>query len=114
MHLLRARPVTRTVRLELPDGSHRLVKVTTSDARDSQQIECGDHLHAHVIPAPVALTIHTATPRSSPKQRPLLLRNLGPPRARQRFDLDRSTGLWNPAAIQLAETKSLLAETSRS
>ena len=102
--LLRARPVTRTVALDLPDGSTRKVKVTTSDARDSQQVEDGDALHAHVIPAPFG--VHVNRPVRAPRgRRPLLLRNLGMPKGRQRFDLDRHTGIWRPELYTMEAPK---------
>jgi hypothetical protein len=99
MNLLRSRTVVKTVKLELPDGSYRKVKVTTNDARDVQQIEDGERLHGHVIPAPVEIQVK----RPVRQRRPLLLRNMGMPKSRQRFDLDRGTGLWRPEAILLAD-----------
>jgi hypothetical protein len=78
------------------------VKVTTNDARDIQQVEDGDRLHAHVIPAPVAIRVRQPTRQ----RKPLLLRNIGMPKGRQRFDLDRDTGIWRPEALMLeGETK---------
>lgn len=100
--LLRSRTVVKTVNLELPNGSTRKVKVTTNDARDIQQVEDGDRLHGHVIPAPVAIRVNR--PVTNVRQRrPLLLRNMGMPKGRQRFDLDRDTGIWRPDAVTLYE-----------
>jgi hypothetical protein len=90
--LLRFRPVTRTVRLDLPNGGHRLVKVTTNDARDVQHVEDGDVLHGTARPAPLRITVTTPTRQ----RRPLLLRNLGMPKMRQAFKADGDTGLWAP------------------
>jgi hypothetical protein len=99
MQLLRFRKVTHTVSLELPDGSVRKVKVTTNDARDVQQVEDGDRLHGHVIPAPVAITVN----RPAPQRKPLLLRIMGMPKIRQRYDRDTSTGIWKPDVVWTAD-----------
>ena len=99
MELLRFRKVTKTVNLELPDGSHRKVKVTTNDARDVQQVEDGDRLHGHVRPAPVAISVRPV----GRQRRPLLLRNLGMPKIRQKFDREMSTGLWKPDVVWTAD-----------
>jgi hypothetical protein len=100
VNLLFFRKVTRTVRLDLPDGTVRKVKVTTNDARDVQQVEDGDRLHGHVIPAPIQIKVHHPTRQ---RGRNLLLRNMGMPKSRQRFDRDQSTGLWKPDVIWLAD-----------
>jgi hypothetical protein len=99
MHFLRFRRTVRTVVVDMPDGSVRKVRVETNDARDVQQVEDGDRLHGHVIPAPVAVTVN----RPSTQRRSLLLRNAGMPRARQRFDRDRDSGLWRPEALWLKD-----------
>lgn len=99
MHLLRFRQTRRDERVDMPDGTTRLVKVVTSEAGDTQQVHDGDRLHAHVIPAPVAISVRPP----SPQRRGLLLRNMGMPKARQRFDHDRNTGLWRPEALWLRE-----------
>ena len=80
MNLLRFRPSSRTLRLELPDGSMRAVKVTVNDAHDVQQVEDGDVLHGTARPAPVALKI----------------RATGMPKMRQAFRREFDTGLWAP------------------
>jgi hypothetical protein len=90
--LLRFRPTTRTVRLELPDGSVRTVKVTTNDAHDVQHVEDGDVMHGTARPAPVHITVR----RPAKQRRGALLRNLGMPRMRQAFQHDGDTGLWAP------------------
>ena len=99
MNLLRFRETRRTVRVDIPDGTSRLVKVVTNDAGDVQQVHDGDRLHGHVIPAPVAVTVRPP----ARQRRGLLLRNMGMPKARQRFDHDRDTGLWKPDTIWLTE-----------
>lgn len=99
MQLLRFRKVTRTVNLELPDGTHRKVKVTTNDARDVQQVEDGDRLHGHVIPAPVAISVS----HPAPQRKPLLLRNMGMPKIRQKFDREQHTGIWKPDVVWTAD-----------
>lgn len=99
MHLLGFRKVVKTVKLELPNGDKRKVKVTTNDARDVQQVEDGDRLHGHVIPAPVAIRVYTPTKQ----KRGLLLRNMGMPKARQRFSRERDTGIWKPDTIWLTD-----------
>jgi hypothetical protein len=92
VNLLRFRPTTRTVRLELPDGSSRPVKVTTNDAGDVQHVEDGDVMHGTARPAPVRIEMRVP----SRQRRGLLLRNMGMPRMRQAFKADRDTGLWAP------------------
>lgn len=92
MNLLRFRETTRTVRLELPDGSFRAVKVTTNDAGDVQHVEDGDVVHATGRPAAVHLSMN----RPAPQRRGLLLRNSGMPKIRQAFKADHDTGLWAP------------------
>ncbi len=82
MNLLRFRPTTRTERLLLPDGSTRRVKVTTSDAFDYQQVEDGDHLHAHTRPAAVAVFVRKGR---EPKVKRLFAHG--------------ETGLWAPVPI---------------
>lgn len=92
MNLLRFRPVTRTVRLELPDGSSRAVKVTTNDAGDVQHVEDNGIIHGTARPEPVAIQMRVP----SRQRRGLLLRNLGMPKMRQAFKADHDTGLWAP------------------
>jgi hypothetical protein len=92
VNLLRFREVTRTVRLDLPDGSSRAVKVTTNDAGDVQHVVDGDVVHATGRPAPVRMTIN----RPAPQRRGMLLRNLGMPKMRQAFQADHDTGIWAP------------------
>lgn len=98
-NLLRFRSHTRTVRVECPDGTTRTVKVMTNDAGDVQHVEDGDRMHGHVIPAPVAIRVS----RPATQRRGLLLRNMGMPKARQRYEHDHDTGLWRPEAIWLKE-----------
>lgn len=92
MHLLRFRRTVRTVRLELPDGSSRPVKVTTNEIGTTQQVEDGDALHGtgKVIPLHIKVNV------PSKQRRGALLRNLGMPKARQAFAHDHDTGLWAP------------------
>lgn len=92
MHFLHFRSHTETVKLELPDGSHRKVKVTVNDAHDAQHVEDGDHLHATVRPAPVGLVVSLGPVQ----RRPLLLRNSGMPKLRQAFSRTFDRGLWAP------------------
>jgi hypothetical protein len=93
VQLLRFRPTTRTVRLALPDGSTRAVKVSTNDAGDGQHVEDWEgHIHATARPAPVAMTLH----QGPVQRRPLLLRNMGMPKMRQAYKADHDTGLWAP------------------
>lgn len=91
MHLLRYRPTVKTLRLELPDGSTRAVKVTVNDDASVQQVEDGDVLHGTARPHPIAITIK----RPSKQRRGALLRNLGMPRMRQAFT-KAPEGLWAP------------------
>jgi hypothetical protein len=91
MNLLKFRPVVRDVRLELPDGSHKLVKVSTNDAGTIQHVEDGDRQHATARPPGVRLFGRTP----SKQRRGLLLRNVGMPKMRQAFQ--RPDGnLWVP------------------
>ncbi len=91
MNLLKWRPVVRDVRLDLPDGSHRLVKVTTNDAHTTQHVEDGDRLHGTGRPPPVVLELR----RAGKQRRPLLLRNVGMPKMRQAYT--KTDGeLWAP------------------
>lgn len=90
--LLRYRPRTTTVRLDLPDGSHRSVKVTVNDAHDTQHVEDGDALHGTARPAAVAIRVRQA----SRQRRGMLLRNLGMPKMRQAFHRGYDSGLWAP------------------
>jgi hypothetical protein len=90
--LLRFRASTRTVRLDLPDGSHRLVKVTTNDAGDTQHVEDGDVIHGTGRPAPVVIKLR----QPSKQRRGLLLRNMGMPKMRQAWKPCEDTGLWAP------------------
>lgn len=92
MDLLRFRETTRTVRLMLPDGSTRAVKVTTNDAGDVQHVEDDGIIHGTARPAPVAMTVRTP----SAQRRGMLLRNMGMPRMRQAFKRERDTGIWAP------------------
>lgn len=92
MNLLRFRSVTRDVRLELPDGSSRLVKVTTNELGTGQQVEDGDALHGTARPVSIAVQVR----QPSRQRRGALLKNLGMPRARQAFAHDFDTGLWAP------------------
>ena len=99
MNLLRFRESTRTVRLVLPNGSTRAVKVMTNDAGDVQHVEDNGRVHATARPAPVRMTMH-----QGPVQRkPLLLRNAGMPKLRQAFKADHDTGLWAPVPIDVEE-----------
>lgn len=99
--LLKFRQVTKTVTLELPGGGTRKVKVTTNDAGDVQQVEDGNRLHGHVIPAPVAIKVRQPVRQ----RRPLLLRNMGMPKGRQKFSVDRNTGIWKPEAITIYDER---------
>lgn len=92
MNLLTFRPTTRTVRLELPDGSSRPVKVTTNDAGDVQHVDDDGVVHGTARPAPVVVRVR----QPSRQRRGMLLRNLGMPRMRQAFSRERDSGLWAP------------------
>ena len=92
MHLLTYRPSSRTLRLELPDGSTRAVKVTVNDAHDVQHVETDDAIHGTARPAPVAMAVRTP----APQRRGMVLRNLGMPKMRQAFRREVDTGLWAP------------------
>lgn len=91
MNLLKFRPTTRDVRLDLPGGGHRLVKVTTNDAGTTQHVEDGDRLHGTGRPPAVVVKLR----RPSAQRRGLLLRNMGMPKMRQAFQRDDG-GLWAP------------------
>lgn len=100
MNLLRWRPSTRTVHLELPDGSRKPVKVMTNDAHDVQHVEDWEgRIHGTGRPAPVAITVHTGPVQ----RRPLLLRNSGMPKIRQHFSRDHNSGLWAPVPGTIEE-----------
>lgn len=93
MHLLSFRPQVRTVRLQLPDGSTRPVKVSTNDAGDVQHVEDWEgRVHGTGRPAPVRMTVNVP----SRQKRGLLLRNMGMPKMRQAFKADHDTGIWAP------------------
>lgn len=92
MHLLHFRPTTRTVRLQLPGGESRLVKVTTNDAGDVQHVEDDGRIHGTARPAPVVVRLR----QPSRQRRGLLLRNSGMPKLRQAFRPAQDTGLWAP------------------
>jgi hypothetical protein len=80
------------VRLVLPDGSARAVKVMTNDAGDVQHVEDDGVVHGTAKPAPVVIQMRQA----SSQRRGMLLKNLGMPKMRQAFKADHDTGLWAP------------------
>lgn len=87
--------MVRTLRLELPDGSARAVKVTTNELNTTQHVEDWEgrvHGTGRVVPVAVKVT------QPSPVRRGVLLRNLGMPRMRQAFSRggDDGGGLWAP------------------
>lgn len=91
MNLLRFRPVVRDVRLDLPNGDHKMVKVTTNDAGTIQHVEDGDCLHGTGRPPAVVVKMR----QPSSQRRGLLLRNLGMPKMRQAFTRPDGS-LWVP------------------
>lgn len=95
VQLLRWRPITKTVSLDLPDGSTRKIKVTQNDMGTTQHVEDGDQLHG--TGRVISLAIKVRQP--SPQRRGVLLRNLGMPKMRQAFARrDGYEGLWAPVA----------------
>ncbi len=79
MNLLRFRPVSKTLRLELPDGSTRPVKVTVNDAHTTQHVEDGEVVHGTAKPPPLRIVV----------------RKGHEPIAREEYKL-RECGLWAP------------------
>lgn len=93
MNLLRFRPITRTVTLELPDGSHRNVKVSQNELGTTQHVEDGDVVHGTGRVIPFAFQVRSPVKN----RRGALLRNLGMPKMRQMFARPSGfEGLWEP------------------
>lgn len=91
MQLLKFRKVVKDVRLYLPGGGSKLVKVTTNDAGTIQQVEDGDRLHGTGRPPAVVLKLQ----RPNKQRRGMLLRNMGMPKMRQAFQRPDGS-LWTP------------------
>lgn len=94
MHLLRWRPLTKTVKLELPDGSTRNVKVTENDIATTQHVEDGDVVHGTGRPIAIGIVCKTRAERRAPLA---VLRDVGMPKMRQAFERRPDfEGIWAP------------------
>lgn len=92
MNLLRFRRTVRDLRLELPDGTVRRVKVETDDRGGTQHVsDWEDRIHGTARPAAIGFHVN----RPAPQRRPLLLRNRNGPKVRQAF-AERDDHLWVP------------------
>lgn len=95
--LLRHRRVVRDVKLELPDGSSRLVKVTTEDHRHVQHVEDWQgRVHGTGCPQPSAMVLVAPERLSTGRGRRRVLRGMRMPRGTQAFARQDHDGPWVP------------------
>jgi len=102
--LLQHRKVTKTVKIELPDGSERRVKVTTEDHRFVQHVEdWTGRIHGTGCPVPARMMAITPNMLATRRSRRAVLRGMKMPKGTQAFARQGENTPWVPVPGSLEE-----------